>query len=168
MPYRNKEQKRIRHKEYKARKGKERAILKALAREAKERQIKEDKEKRKSDKIQLKETLKEKQKTEKEQKRLSKLQLKEQVRTDQPCWICGWHNARCDKHRITPGELNGKYHHNNILIVCPNCHRIAHENKTSFKQRIIDALASEYPIINYYCSISNALISNGYVDTLTF
>jgi len=40
------------------------------------------------------------------------------------CIICGW-KGRCDKHRIKKG---GEYIPSNVIILCPNCHRLAHDN----------------------------------------
>lgn len=42
------------------------------------------------------------------------------------CLLCGWDKAECDRHRIIPGEKGGKYEENNIISVCPNCHRLLH------------------------------------------
>lgn len=39
------------------------------------------------------------------------------------CSICGWVGP-CDKHRIKPGRDGGKYTKDNIVVVCPNCHRL--------------------------------------------
>lgn len=37
------------------------------------------------------------------------------------CERCGWDKAYCDRHRIDPslGYVAG-----NVLVLCPNCHRI--------------------------------------------
>jgi uncharacterized protein with PIN domain len=43
-----------------------------------------------------------------------------------PCQKCGWSLAKCDVHRIIPGMSGGKYTPNNIMVLCPNCHRLAH------------------------------------------
>jgi hypothetical protein len=43
-----------------------------------------------------------------------------------PCSICGWDKAHCDMHRIINGKDGGKYEKGNIVILCPNCHRIEH------------------------------------------
>ena len=42
------------------------------------------------------------------------------------CQICGWKKAPCDLHRIIPGKDGGKYTTDNIMVLCPNCHREKH------------------------------------------
>lgn len=42
------------------------------------------------------------------------------------CTICGW-KGPCDCHRIIPGIDGGKYENQNIVVICPNCHRLVHE-----------------------------------------
>lgn len=46
-----------------------------------------------------------------------------------PCEICGWNEAPCDLHRIVPGKLGGTYRTDNIIVLCPNCHRMRHFSK---------------------------------------
>ena len=41
------------------------------------------------------------------------------------CSICGW-VGHCDTHRIKHGKDGGKYRIDNIIILCPNCHRYYH------------------------------------------
>jgi hypothetical protein len=42
------------------------------------------------------------------------------------CVKCGWDKVSCDKHRLVPGCQGGKYEKDNIVMLCPNCHRMAH------------------------------------------
>lgn len=42
------------------------------------------------------------------------------------CCKCGWDKAPCDRHRINP---NLGYTKENVLILCPNCHRLEHYQK---------------------------------------
>ena len=42
------------------------------------------------------------------------------------CILCGWEKAECDKHRILPKNKGGTYKNGNVIIVCPNCHRLIH------------------------------------------
>lgn len=44
----------------------------------------------------------------------------------QPCQRCGWNKSFCDKHRIVGGNKGGKYKKGNIIVLCPNCHRVEH------------------------------------------
>jgi len=42
------------------------------------------------------------------------------------CSLCGWDKVNCDIHRIKHGCFGGKYIKENIVVLCPNCHRLAH------------------------------------------
>lgn len=42
------------------------------------------------------------------------------------CQRCGWGESACDLHRIIPGNEGGKYTTDNIIVLCPNCHRLVH------------------------------------------
>lgn len=55
------------------------------------------------------------------------------------CSLCGWDLAVCDKHRMEPGISGGTYTRDNILVVCPNCHRLLHKGYT--KEQIAAKLA---------------------------
>lgn len=37
------------------------------------------------------------------------------------CSRCGWNKSYCDRHRIDPAK---GYIEGNVIILCPNCHRI--------------------------------------------
>ena len=43
-----------------------------------------------------------------------------------PCEECGWDKSRCDIHRIVRGKDGGKYNAGNVIVLCPNCHRLRH------------------------------------------
>lgn len=43
-----------------------------------------------------------------------------------PCSQCGWNKSYCDRHRIIPGSEGGKYIKENVIPLCPNCHREEH------------------------------------------
>lgn len=45
------------------------------------------------------------------------------------CSICGWNEATCDIHHIIPKKNGGADDNDNLIIVCPNCHRVIHSNK---------------------------------------
>ena len=47
-------------------------------------------------------------------------------RANKGCSICGWNESTCDIHHIIPKAKGGNNEHNNLIIVCPNCHRIIH------------------------------------------
>lgn len=47
--------------------------------------------------------------------------------TSEPCSKCGWNESYCDVHRIVEGKEGGKYELNNVIVLCPNCHRELHQ-----------------------------------------
>jgi len=50
------------------------------------------------------------------------------------CSNCGWGEASCDLHHIVPKSKGGDDTDDNLTVLCPNCHRLAHNNKlTIFK-----------------------------------
>lgn len=50
-------------------------------------------------------------------------------RANKCCSICGWNEAICDIHHIIPKHKGGSEDHSNLIIVCPNCHRVSHKTK---------------------------------------
>ena len=46
-----------------------------------------------------------------------------------PCKVCGWDKANCDTHRIVNGKAGGEYKKDNVIALCPNCHRLVHLGK---------------------------------------
>ena len=45
------------------------------------------------------------------------------------CAICGWNESTCDIHHIIEKCNGGTDDVSNLIIVCPNHHRIIHTNK---------------------------------------
>ena len=45
------------------------------------------------------------------------------------CSNCGWDKTTCDVHHIVPRKDGGTNENTNLTILCPNCHRMAHEHK---------------------------------------
>ena len=43
------------------------------------------------------------------------------------CERCGWAEARCDVHHRHAKAKGGLHTLSNAIVLCPNCHRIAHE-----------------------------------------
>ena len=41
------------------------------------------------------------------------------------CSVCGW-KGPCDRHRVIMGRDGGDYRYGNVMILCPNCHRLLH------------------------------------------
>ena len=50
-------------------------------------------------------------------------------RLDVGCSCCGWNKGSCDIHHILPRSKGGDDSNDNLTLVCPNCHRLAHEEK---------------------------------------
>lgn len=48
-----------------------------------------------------------------------------------PCANCGWYEGPRDVHHITPVCSGGKNELNNLITLCPNCHRLSHRNLLS-------------------------------------
>lgn len=48
-----------------------------------------------------------------------------------PCANCGWNISSRDVHHIIPVFMGGKNELNNLITLCPNCHRMAHRNLLS-------------------------------------
>ena len=43
-----------------------------------------------------------------------------------PCDMCGWDKSTCDFHHIKPISEGGRSNPSNLIVLCPNCHRLAH------------------------------------------
>ncbi len=45
------------------------------------------------------------------------------------CSHCGWNEAPCDIHHIFGRKILDANHHSNLTYLCPNCHRLYHNDK---------------------------------------
>lgn len=45
------------------------------------------------------------------------------------CSNCGWIEGTCDIHHINGRKIPDCNNHNNLSLLCPNCHRLVHEKK---------------------------------------
>ena len=45
------------------------------------------------------------------------------------CSRCGWSEGVCDVHHIRGRRIVNPDNHNNLSLLCPNCHRLVHEGK---------------------------------------
>jgi len=45
------------------------------------------------------------------------------------CPMCEWNKSTLDLHHIIPKKENGNNSHNNLISLCPNCHRMAHNKQ---------------------------------------
>lgn len=48
-----------------------------------------------------------------------------------PCELCGWSDSIRDVHHIIPVSKGGKNTLDNVLVLCPNHHRMIHHNLVS-------------------------------------
>lgn len=69
-------------------------------------------------------------------------------RSNKGCSICGWNESTCDIHHIIPKSKGGNDELDNLIVVCPNCHRVIHtSNKYStefLKMLTIDKTFSDW------------------------
>ena len=56
------------------------------------------------------------------------------VRAKLKCPLCGWDKSTLDLHHIQPKKYNGSNNHDNLAPVCPNCHRMIHNNLYTIEQ----------------------------------
>mgnify|MGYP002814665436 CR=1 FL=1 len=52
------------------------------------------------------------------------------------CVKCGW-DGPCDRHRVKMGKYGGGYTTENVLVLCPNCHRLLHLSKGSLNRNYV-------------------------------
>ena len=45
------------------------------------------------------------------------------------CEICKWDRGTCDVHHKIMQKNGGTHEEINLIILCPNCHRLVTENK---------------------------------------
>lgn len=67
------------------------------------------------------------------------------------CSRCKWSEGLCDIHHIRGKKICDPHNHNNLCMLCPNCHRLFHEGKI-LKEELI-TLADYFPkdwYENYY------------------
>ncbi len=48
------------------------------------------------------------------------------------CSKSGWNKDASDIHRIIPSSQGGLYVEGNVVVLCPNCHRLAKNKKLVF------------------------------------
>jgi len=52
------------------------------------------------------------------------------------CSRCGWNESTCDIHHINGRKIQDYDNHDNLTLICPNCHRLVHTHKIS-KEKLI-------------------------------
>lgn len=71
-------------------------------------------------------------------------------RLELSCFRCGWNEAKCDIHHIHGRKIKDPHSHDKLTVLCPNCHRLAEENKIddkkipTFEQNIGDRWKTVY------------------------
>jgi hypothetical protein len=45
------------------------------------------------------------------------------------CFRCEWNEGTCDLHHIHGKKIEDCDNHCNLVVLCPNCHRLVHNNK---------------------------------------
>lgn len=50
------------------------------------------------------------------------------------CMMCNWDKTSLDIHHIIPKKNNGTNEDDNLICLCPNCHRMAHEKKYTIEE----------------------------------
>lgn len=65
--------------------------------------------------------------------------------------MCGWNRTTLDIHHIQKKSKGGTDKHANLIALCPNCHRLAHERGYSseeLKEKTLDKTFPNWK--NYY------------------
>lgn len=77
-------------------------------------------------------------------------------RANKSCSICGWNESTCDIHHIIPLSKGGTNNIDNLIIVCPNCHRVIHTTN-KYNIQYLNALSIDKTFNNWkdYYHISN-------------
>lgn len=65
------------------------------------------------------------------------------------CAMCGWDECKCDVHHIIPKSEGGLDNLDNLINICPNCHRKAHNNLYS-REELLEKSMKNFEIANYY------------------
>lgn len=72
------------------------------------------------------------------------------------CAICNWDKTTLDIHHIHGKKIIDANNHKNLVCVCPNCHRLSHENKITkeeLENKSIDKILIDWK--KYYNDLSN-------------
>lgn len=77
-------------------------------------------------------------------------------RANKGCAICGWNESTCDIHHIIERSKGGTNNLENLIVVCPNCHRVIHSNKKySVEYLTSKNIINDFPNWKDYYYISN-------------
>lgn len=87
------------------------------------------------------------------------------------CALCGWHlenitpngkvqhQGGCELHHITPYSEGGSNNANNLILLCPNCHKMA-DNEVISRDILRQHLVFEQPSNLDYIKKQHRLMSN--------
>lgn len=64
------------------------------------------------------------------------------------CSICGWDDAQPDVHHIIPRCEGGSNDNSNLIIVCPNCHRVIHTTN-KYTREYLETLSIDKTFTNW-------------------
>lgn len=70
------------------------------------------------------------------------------------CAVCGWNIASCDSHHIISAKEGGKNILKNMIILCPNHHRMADEGIFT-QDELLDAWHKSYDSLNLDSTVIN-------------
>jgi 5-methylcytosine-specific restriction endonuclease McrA len=56
------------------------------------------------------------------------------IRADKKCARCGWNESSLDIHHIRGRKTENATSLSNLVILCPNCHRLAHTHKINIEE----------------------------------
>lgn len=76
-------------------------------------------------------------------------------RANVECSMCGWNKTTLDIHHIIPKAKGGSNEHTNLIALCPNCHRLAHEKQYSTEQLFLKTLDITFPNWKNYYNVSS-------------
>jgi hypothetical protein len=74
-------------------------------------------------------------------------------RLNKGCSNCGWNEAICDLHHIIAKSNGGSDSHDNLALICPNCHRLAHTGKLTSFISLQDYIGEEWKQFYYSCIV---------------
>lgn len=73
--------------------------------------------------------------------------MRQQKKIDRSkCTLCGW-TGPCDTHRIKYGCNGGTYTQGNVMVICPNCHRLIHSKQLCVAQQRLDKGKNEQQLL---------------------
>lgn len=69
------------------------------------------------------------------------------------CSLCSWNEASCDIHHIIQKKDGGSDNMDNLIVLCPNCHRKAHFNLIEVERMLENSFEKVLPNWRDYYNI---------------